>query len=206
MSTSFTTVLSLLAVLLFGRTIHDFALALIVGILTGTYSSIFIASPLLVSWCRFQPTEGAGSRKVGGIESKNAHFGRFTMSFRHRMWGFCYAACDYARSPIATSAPPFRLALVPPPSGYDYRRLLGIGLVAIGAWLSSVQARIVVTVKPDVSISRRPSRGRTESGKRPAAKARVVRDFDQIEDARLFLGRPFPGRVHPVRSRGRYGS
>jgi preprotein translocase subunit SecF len=53
-NTSFTTVLSLLAVLLFGgRTIHDFALALIVGILTGTYSSIFIASPLLVSWYRW---------------------------------------------------------------------------------------------------------------------------------------------------------
>jgi preprotein translocase subunit SecF len=50
-NTSVTTVLSLLAVFFFGgASIKDFALALIVGIVTGTYSSIFIASPLLVSW------------------------------------------------------------------------------------------------------------------------------------------------------------
>jgi len=50
-NTSMTTTLSLTAVYLFGgESIKDFALALIVGILTGTYSSIFIASPLLVTW------------------------------------------------------------------------------------------------------------------------------------------------------------
>lgn len=53
-NTSMTTVLSLLAVYFFGgESIRDFALALIVGILTGTYSSIFIASPLLVTWQRW---------------------------------------------------------------------------------------------------------------------------------------------------------
>lgn len=50
-NTSMTTVLALSAVLFFGGdSIKDFALALIVGIITGTYSSIFIASPLLVTW------------------------------------------------------------------------------------------------------------------------------------------------------------
>ncbi len=50
-NTSMTTVLALSAVYFFGGdSIKHFALALIVGILTGTYSSIFIASPLLVSW------------------------------------------------------------------------------------------------------------------------------------------------------------
>lgn len=53
-NTSMTTTLSLLAVYIFGgESIKDFALALIVGILTGTYSSIFIASPLLVTWNRW---------------------------------------------------------------------------------------------------------------------------------------------------------
>jgi preprotein translocase subunit SecF len=33
-----------------GVTIHTFVLALLIGITTGTYSSIFIASMLLVSW------------------------------------------------------------------------------------------------------------------------------------------------------------
>ncbi len=50
-NTSFTTLLVLLAVYLFGgATIKNFVLALIIGILSGTYSSIFIASPLLVVW------------------------------------------------------------------------------------------------------------------------------------------------------------
>jgi preprotein translocase subunit SecF len=50
-NTSFSAILALLAVLFFGgATIKDFALALIVGIFVGTYSSIFIASPALVVW------------------------------------------------------------------------------------------------------------------------------------------------------------
>lgn len=50
-NTSMTTLLALLAVFFFGgETTHAFALALIVGIISGTYSSIFVASPLLVIW------------------------------------------------------------------------------------------------------------------------------------------------------------
>lgn len=51
LNTSLTTLLAMTAVYLFGgESIKDFALALIVGVATGTYSSIFIASPLLVTW------------------------------------------------------------------------------------------------------------------------------------------------------------
>lgn len=51
LATSFTAVLVLIALLLFGgESIRYFVLALIIGIVSGTYSSIFIASPLLVSW------------------------------------------------------------------------------------------------------------------------------------------------------------
>jgi len=50
-NTSFSAVLALLAIIfLGGETIRDFALALAVGISVGTYSSIFIASPILVVW------------------------------------------------------------------------------------------------------------------------------------------------------------
>lgn len=50
-NTSMTTLLALVAVYFFGgASVKDFALALIVGIATGTYSSIFVASPLLVTW------------------------------------------------------------------------------------------------------------------------------------------------------------
>ena len=49
LSTTITTLLSLVAVFFFGGdTIKMFALALIVGITLGAYSSIFVASPLLV--------------------------------------------------------------------------------------------------------------------------------------------------------------
>jgi preprotein translocase subunit SecF len=33
-----------------GGIIHDFAFALLVGICVGTYSSIYVASPILVAW------------------------------------------------------------------------------------------------------------------------------------------------------------
>lgn len=50
-NTSMTVLLVLAAMFLFGgETIHYFTLALIVGILAGTYSSIFVASPILVVW------------------------------------------------------------------------------------------------------------------------------------------------------------
>lgn len=49
--TSFTTLIVLLSIYFFGgNSVKNFVLALIIGVVVGTYSSIFIASPLLVSW------------------------------------------------------------------------------------------------------------------------------------------------------------
>ncbi len=54
-NTSMTTLLVLISVLIFGgETIRSFVLALTIGIGVGTYSSIFLASPLLVVWERFR--------------------------------------------------------------------------------------------------------------------------------------------------------
>jgi SecD/SecF fusion protein len=51
LATSFCTLLPVLALLLFGgATLKDFAFALLVGIASGAYSSIFIASPVLTHW------------------------------------------------------------------------------------------------------------------------------------------------------------
>ncbi len=51
LSTVFSTLIVLFAIFFFGGdTLKYFALTLIVGITSGAYSSIFIASPLLVSW------------------------------------------------------------------------------------------------------------------------------------------------------------
>ena len=49
--TSGTTLLVVLALFVFGGgVIHNFAFALVVGVLVGTYSSIFVASPILIFW------------------------------------------------------------------------------------------------------------------------------------------------------------
>lgn len=49
--TSLTVLLSSVALFLFGgEVIHDFALAMIMGVIVGTYSSIFIASPTVLIW------------------------------------------------------------------------------------------------------------------------------------------------------------
>ncbi|MCP4547583.1 MAG: protein translocase subunit SecF [bacterium] len=49
--TSLTTMIVVLILFVYGGpVIHDFAFALLVGVMVGTYSSIFIASPVLVEW------------------------------------------------------------------------------------------------------------------------------------------------------------
>jgi preprotein translocase subunit SecF len=49
--TSVTVILVLVPLVFFGgEVLHDFALALLFGVLVGTYSSVFVASPILVVW------------------------------------------------------------------------------------------------------------------------------------------------------------
>ena len=53
-NTSVTTLAVLLSIFFFGgETIRDFVLALSIGVFIGTYSSIFLASPVLVLWEKF---------------------------------------------------------------------------------------------------------------------------------------------------------
>lgn len=55
LNTSLVTLLVLLALYLFGgASIHNFTLALLIGIASGTYSSIFVATPLLVVYERWK--------------------------------------------------------------------------------------------------------------------------------------------------------
>ena len=49
--TSLTTFIAVLVVLfLCGAVVRDFALALSFGVIIGTYSSIFVAAPIVVEW------------------------------------------------------------------------------------------------------------------------------------------------------------
>ena len=56
LATSFSTLLAVFSLLIFGgATLQDFAFAMLVGIASGTYSSIFIASPVLTAWKEREP-------------------------------------------------------------------------------------------------------------------------------------------------------
>ncbi len=55
--TSFTVVLVVAVLYIFGgAVINDFAFALLVGIIFGTYSSVFIASPVVLAWEKYWPS------------------------------------------------------------------------------------------------------------------------------------------------------
>jgi SecD/SecF fusion protein len=66
LATTFITLLPIIALEIFGgATLKDFALALIVGVTSGAYSSIFIAAPLLTIWKEREP-EYAKRKKFAG--------------------------------------------------------------------------------------------------------------------------------------------
>ena len=66
--TSGTTLMVVLALFIFGGgVIHNFAFAMLVGILVGTYSSIFVASPLLILW---QDKSSGGQKKTTTAEGR----------------------------------------------------------------------------------------------------------------------------------------
>ncbi|MEP6822800.1 MAG: protein translocase subunit SecF, partial [Chthoniobacterales bacterium] len=46
-----------------GSVLHDFSLAIIIGIVFGTYSSIFIASPIVLWWLRARGGNTSSLRK-----------------------------------------------------------------------------------------------------------------------------------------------
>jgi hypothetical protein len=63
LATTFITLLPVVSLLVFGgATLKDFAFALLIGIASGAYSSIFIAAPLLTVWKEREPEY---ARRIG---------------------------------------------------------------------------------------------------------------------------------------------
>jgi SecD/SecF fusion protein len=72
LATSFCAGLPILALLLFGgETLQDFAFALLIGTLSGTYSSVFIAGPVLTYWKEREAVYHARAERIrqsfGGV-------------------------------------------------------------------------------------------------------------------------------------------
>jgi SecD/SecF fusion protein len=69
LATSFTTLLAVVSLLIFGgATLQDFAFAMLVGIASGTYSSIFIASPVLTAWKEREPGFLRRRERIAAVE------------------------------------------------------------------------------------------------------------------------------------------
>jgi SecD/SecF fusion protein len=69
LATSFTTLLAVLSLLIFGTgTLQDFAFAMMIGIASGTYSSIFIASPVLTAWKEREPGFIRRRQRIAEVE------------------------------------------------------------------------------------------------------------------------------------------
>ena len=67
--TNFTVFLTVLALFFFGGVvIHDFALAMLIGSITGTYSTIFIATPLLAEWHLRITQKRAAEKKTAKVK------------------------------------------------------------------------------------------------------------------------------------------
>jgi SecD/SecF fusion protein len=67
MATSFCTLLPVVALFFFGGdTLKDFAFALIVGTISGAYSSVFIAAPVLTHWKDREPVYRTRERRIRG--------------------------------------------------------------------------------------------------------------------------------------------
>jgi SecD/SecF fusion protein len=69
LATSFTTLLAVVSLLIFGSaTLQDFAFAMFIGIASGTYSSIFIASPVLTAWKEREPQYIRRRQRIAEVE------------------------------------------------------------------------------------------------------------------------------------------
>ena len=67
--TSVSTLFGVVSLLIFGGVIlQDFAFAMLVGIASGTYSSIFIASPVLTAWKEREPAYRRRRERIAQIE------------------------------------------------------------------------------------------------------------------------------------------
>jgi preprotein translocase subunit SecF len=70
--TSGLTFLTVLSLYIFGgEVLHGFSLALVIGIIIGTYSSIFIAAPMLVAYQESRAKKGAGVAVLPADRSKD---------------------------------------------------------------------------------------------------------------------------------------
>ncbi len=64
-----------------GGAINDFAVTLLIGVIVGTYSSIFIATPIVLFWHRQNPvSDDDDEQVVGSIDNEQIEAALFEES------------------------------------------------------------------------------------------------------------------------------
>jgi len=72
-NTSLTTLIPILSIMIFGgATLKAFAFALFIGVLAGTYSSIFLAPPILSMWKEAEPKNKAYRERIERKQARDA--------------------------------------------------------------------------------------------------------------------------------------
>jgi SecD/SecF fusion protein len=133
LATSFTTLLAVLSLLVFGSaTLQDFAFAMLIGIASGTYSSIFIASPVLTAWKEREPQYIRRRQRIaeaeGGLVPAFADDIQVTKLADDGETEAEIAADIEAEAPVAET------------TGAERRRRLGKGTVAAAETPEAVEA------------------------------------------------------------------
>jgi SecD/SecF fusion protein len=103
LATSFSTLLGVMSLMVFGGAVlRDFAFAMLVGIASGTYSSIFIASPVLTAWKEREP--GFVRRRLRIAEVEGGHVPAYASEIEAAKLGRDDEAEAEATSPAEESA------------------------------------------------------------------------------------------------------
>ncbi|MDR3569256.1 MAG: protein translocase subunit SecF [Syntrophobacteraceae bacterium] len=76
----------LMLFLLGGTVIHDFCFAMLIGVITGSYSSVFVASPILIAYedLRKKKSPGAKRAEIASGGARNAGAGREVKIIKER--------------------------------------------------------------------------------------------------------------------------
>jgi SecD/SecF fusion protein len=125
LATTFITLLPIVSLLILGGdTLKDFAFALLVGILSGAYSSIFIAAPLLTMWKEREPdyARRKGTEEAPESDGAGAAGRRRRLPFGGPVLDTDTLALQESEQALAAEPTPALLDVTPPVAGAQARR------------------------------------------------------------------------------------
>ncbi len=186
LATTSCTLLPIVALLLFGgSTLQDFAFALLIGVASGAYSSIFIASPVLTHWKEREPTYRHRRHRIEseyGLVAPYASAAADVEPARERMRRRAGRLTE--PTPDGVSAAEFE----------QMKRDIAEEEAEPGGRTSTLTRRLAGTPESDAPPSGRSARGGNggRAGARPAGTGRAAPKPDRGQPAPRGDGAPAP--------------